>query len=188
MSPASPTHPGRNNKRGARNFARLLMIIALAPLWLGAWGYYQGWRTLNWPTAEALILGSDLRISTSEHRRDDRTVTDQRATVDIRYTYKVDGRDYVGDGIEPYSYGMQNSAAARDQAWKYPANSKVRVAYDPDDATIAYLEPGPSSVSKMLLGIGVVLGLAGFWVRSLTRRGIGTMGGHEETARREGPR
>ena len=40
---------------------------------------------------------------------------------------------------------------------------------------VAYLEPGPSSFSLVLIGIGAVIGLSGFWIRSRARRGIGRM-------------
>jgi hypothetical protein len=187
MSLTSPTHPSRRrSRRGPRNFARLLFALAVVPLGLGGWGCYQGWRTLSWPTVEGVILGSEMRIVTSERRQSDgSTSTEQRATVDIKYTYQVDGRDHVSDGIQPYSYGMQNSALAREQAWRYPANAKVRVAYDPDDPAHAYLEPGASSVSKMLLGVGIAFALAGWWVRGLARRGVGPMAGRNDIAKRE---
>ena len=42
---------------------------------------------------------------------------------------------------------------------------------------VAYLEPGPSSFSLILVVIGVVMGSSGLWVRSLARRGIGHMEG-----------
>ena len=83
----------------------------------------------------------------NERRENDRTVTDVRHTVAIQYSYSVGGREYLGEGIQPYSYGMQNSAAACEQSEHYRPNMAVRVAYHPSDPSEAYLEPGLSSVS-----------------------------------------
>jgi uncharacterized protein DUF3592 len=160
--------------RGPGRMAPLLFALAVVPFALGAWGCYQGWRTLSWPTTQATILSSQAHRFESERRQDGRTVTDVRHTVTIRYSYSVGRRDYLGEGIQPYSYGMQNSAAAREQFERYRPDTAARIAYDPDNPGEAYLEPGLSSVSKMLLGLGVIFALAGFWVRSISRRGAKT--------------
>jgi hypothetical protein len=49
------------------------------------------------------------------------------------------------------------------------------IAYDPAEASVAYLEPGPSSFSLAMVGIGTVIGLSGLWVCNLAWRGIGRM-------------
>ena len=156
--------------RGSARMAPLLFAMAVVPSGLGAWGCYQGWRTLEWPTTGATILQSDARQVHSERRQDGQTVTDTRHTVSIRYSYAANGREYLGEGIQPFSYGMQNSAAARDQAERYRPGTAARVAYNPDNPAEAYLEPGPSSVSMMLLAVGAILTAAGFWIRSIASR------------------
>jgi hypothetical protein len=70
---------------------------------------------------------------------------------------------------------MQNSAGAERMRKQYPVGTPVHVAYDPQSPDIAYLEPGPSSVSLALSGLGIFMGLCGFWVRSLAKRGLGQM-------------
>jgi hypothetical protein len=156
--------------RSPSRMAWLLFALAIVPFGLGTWGCYHGWQTLGWPTTEARILSSDARRIESERRDNDRTVTDVRHTVSIRYSYSVGGREYLGEGIQPYSYGMQNSAVAREQSEHYRPDMAVRVAYHPNDPSEAYLEPGLSSVSKMLLAIGIILAIAGFWIRSISKR------------------
>lgn len=162
--------------RGSARMASLFFALAVVPLALGGWGVYRGWRTTSWPTTDAKILGSDLGRVLTERRQDDRTITDVRHTVAIRYSYMVGGREYLGEGIQPYSYGMQNSAAARDQFERYRPGMTVKVAYDPDDPADAYLEPGPSSVSKLFLGIGVIFMAVGFWLIWIARRSANTRG------------
>ena len=157
--------------RGPSRMPWLLLRIAIVPFGLGAWGCYQGWRTLGWPTTEAKILGSDARRFESQRREDGRTITDVRHAVSVRYSYSVDGREYLGEGIQPYSYGMQNSALAREQFERYRPGMSVPLAYDPTSPADAYLEPGASSVSKMLLAIGLIFAIAGGWVRGISKRG-----------------
>lgn len=157
--------------RAPSRMAWLLFALAIVPFSLGAWGCYRGWQTLGWPTTEARLLSSDARRFESQRREEDRTVTDVRHTVSIRYSYSVGGREYLGEGIQPYSYGMQNSATAREQSERYRPGMAVPVVYDPNDPSEVYLEPGASSVSRMLLTIGVILAIAGFWLRSISKRG-----------------
>ena len=110
---AKPRSRRPKDMRASSRMAPFLFAVAVTPFALGAWGCYQGWRTLSWPVTEAKILGSDARRFESERREDGRTVTDVRHTVTIRYSYAVSGREYLGEGIQPYSYGMQNSASAK---------------------------------------------------------------------------
>lgn len=178
--PAIDQHRNRRaskrEQRGVRNFGRTILAIGAVPLVLGAYGCVMGALTLQWPRTEAKILGSDLRIVTSERRRSDgSSVTDNRATVDVAYAYKVKGRDYVGGEIEPYSFGMQNSALSRIHKQRYPKDAVVSAAYDPENPAIAYLEPRPSATAMMFLGIGVIMTLCGLIVLNWAKRGIGRM-------------
>ena len=77
--------------------------------------------------------------------------------------------------MEPYDFGKQKSAGAKRMNGRHPAGSPAQVAYDPDNPAIAYLEPGPRAYSLALVGIGLVLGGSGFWIRCLARRGVGQM-------------
>lgn len=93
----------------------------------------------------------------------------------VLYRYTVDGREYVAGGVEPYDFGMQNSAGAAKMSERHPPGSTAVVAYDPANPAIAFLEPGPSSFALVLIAIGAVMGLSGFWVRRKASQGIGTM-------------
>jgi hypothetical protein len=151
-----------------QRFSWFLMVVGLAFLGLGAWGIYQGAVTSKWPRAPAVILHSDLRVRDSTPNRSSGQ-RDSTASVAIRYEYTVEGRKYIGDGIEVVDFGLQNSAAARKQHDKYPGGSTAQVAYDPANPAIAYLEPGPSSMSLMLGGIGLGLVLLALLIRRAVR-------------------
>jgi hypothetical protein len=154
-------------------FGRNLIVLALLILVPGLWVAAKGALTLRWPRAEATIVDANLRMQSI--RSAGARYPDEWASFHAHYTYAVGGRDYFGGGIEPYDLGMQNSAGARRMRERHPVGSKAQVAYDPDDPAVSYLEPGPSSVSLMMIGVGAVIGGAGLWIRHLARRGIGQM-------------
>ncbi len=81
------------------------------------------------------------------------------------YQYRVGDRDYVAGGVEPYDFGMQNSAGAAKMRGRHPIGSQAKVAYDPGNPAAAFLEPGPSSFALALSGIGAFMLLVGWWVR-----------------------
>ncbi len=154
-------------------FGRNLIVLALLILAPGLWGAAQGALTLRWPRAEAKIIDASLRTFTRE--ASDSRDRSQWNSFAVHYSYKVGGRDYFAGGVEPYDFGMQNSAGAQRMRERHPVGSTAQVAYDPKDASVAYLEPGPSSFSLVLVGIGAVIGASGLWIRSLAKRGIGRM-------------
>lgn len=160
-------------------FGRFLIVVGAAILLLGAWGAVQGARTLQWPRADATIIDSDLRRFEGSPRRVNGREYDRDHwySFSVHYSFEVGGVEYVTGGVEPYDFGMQNSAGAQKMKDRHPVGSKARVAYNPENPRVAYLEPGPSSFSMILVVIGAVIGSAGLWVRSLARRGIGQMEG-----------
>jgi hypothetical protein len=161
-------------------FGAFLMILGGPILALGAWGAVQGALTLRWPRADATIIDSDLKRFEQEARRGSATAQYDRDywySFSVHYRYEVGGIEYVTGGVEPYDFGMQNSAGAQKMRERHQVGSTARVAYDPANPRIAYLEPGPSSFSLILVVIGVIMGGSGLWVRSLGRRGIGHMEG-----------
>jgi hypothetical protein len=183
MTTASDSSRKRTAKQrpslASASFGRFLMIVGAAILLLGGWGAVQGARTWQWPRAEARIIDSDLRRNESNLRQSANGdyYRDHWYTFAVHYSYRVGTTEYIGGGVEPYDFGMQNSAGARKMKDRHPVGATAKVAYDPDNPAVAYLEPGPSSFALILLAIGAILGLCGLWVRSLARRGIGVMEG-----------
>ena len=143
--------------RKPRGASRYVLYTAAALLLLGSLGAFTGAQTWRWPQTDARILVSDGRTATSR-------------SAEIRYSYSVGGRDYIGGAVQPYDFGLQNWFLSPHQAHRYRENAPVRVSYDPADASVAVLEPGPSGISLMLLGAGILVGLCGAWMHSRSRR------------------
>ena len=150
---------------------KLFFCLAVVAFALGAWAAINGARTLQWPRVPAEIVDAKLTL----HERETRDVRrpDQWHTFSVHYLYRIDGKTYLGGRTEPYDLGMQNSAGAVKMARAYPVGSSAPVAYDPNDPGLAYLTPGPSSFSLMLMGIGVAFGLFGLLARRMIRVGPG---------------
>jgi hypothetical protein len=124
---------------------------------------------LKWPRAQAEIVDAKLTLHERETRDTHRP--DRWHTFDVHYLYRVDGKVYLGGGIEPYAAGMQNSAGAKKMAEAYPVGAKTTVAYNPADMNEAYLIPGPSSFSLVLLALGVIFWLVALLARRMIRLG-----------------
>jgi len=149
----------------------LLFGLALIAFGFGAWAAINGAATLRWPRASAKIIDARLTLHLRQTR--DRDQPDRRHTFAVHYQYSVGGRDYFGSGTEPYDLGMQNSAGAVKMRDRFPVGSTAQVAYNPNDPSEAYLMPGPSSFSLILLGIGVAFALMGGLARRMIRVGPG---------------
>ena len=172
--------------RGGMAFGRNLMVLAALILAIGAYGSVRGALTLKWPRADATITSAELLRQTSTSRGlDSRSIEDGWNSFHVLYKYRVGDREYVAGGVEPYDFGMQNSAGAAKMRERHPVGSVAKVAYDPADPAVAYLEPGPSSFALVLSGIGAFMLLVGWWVRTKAGQGIGTheRGGRHRTHR-----
>lgn len=166
----------RPGNRGGMAFGRNLMVLGTVILGVGAYGTFKGAMTLSWPHATATITNADLlRQSVPATRRDGSSGEESWNSFHVLYRYRVGDREYVAGGVEPYDFGMQNSAGAAKMEQRHPVGSAAEVAYDPNNPATAYLEPGPSSFALALAGIGSTMVLIGFWVRRKASQGIGMM-------------
>ncbi|HEX9326588.1 MAG TPA: DUF3592 domain-containing protein [Reyranella sp.] len=170
--------------RGGMAFGRNLMVLAALILAIGIYGTVRGGLTLKWPRADATITSAELLRQISASRgMDGRSFEDGWNSFHVLYQYHVGGREYVAGGVEPYDFGMQNSAGAAKMRERHPVGSQAKVAYDPGNPAVAYLEPGPSSFALVLSGIGAFMLLTGWWVRTKAAQGIGTMNEEGATER-----
>jgi hypothetical protein len=158
-SPADAVASVPAHRRRLRLAARLFMAVAAVALLLGAWGCFKGFQTLNWPQVEAKIQGGDVRSAEA----------DAQAPAAVYYSYAAGGAEYLSYGIQPDPFAVPFTALRRAQAKRYPPNRMVQAVSDPDDPSIAYLEPGPGDASKVLIAAGVGFAVAGLWLRRRAR-------------------
>jgi hypothetical protein len=163
----------RKKKRGKPDYRIVWFFLAIgvASFAVGAWGAANGARTWCWPRVEAEIVTATHRVIETERR--DQREADKRHTFAVSYVYTVDGQRYLSHNIEPDDFGMQSSGDAVKLANAYPVGSKGQAAYDPANPAVAYLKPGPSSFSLVLMGIGVAFALMAGLARRMVRVGPG---------------
>ena len=170
--------------RGGMAFGRNLMVLAALILAIGIYSVARGAMTLKWPRADATITSAELlRQSSTSRGADGRSIEHGWNSFHVIYQYRVGDRDYVAGGVEPHDFGMQNSAGAAKMRERHPIGSQAKVAYDPGNPAVAFLEPGPSSFALALSGIGAFILLVGWWVRTKAAQGIGTMNEEGATER-----
>lgn len=145
------------NVKGQRVFG-LMMAIAGAGLALvvGPEMEHRAHASSQWPRIEGSVLES--KVEAREHRDGQMDFAAR-----ILYRYQVDGTTYTATRVR---FGDEDTfgtieAEAQSVVDRYPANTSVRVAYDPSDPGQAVLEPGAYRSSRVLRWSGFVLILLG---------------------------
>ncbi|MFH1808993.1 MAG: DUF3592 domain-containing protein [Pseudomonadota bacterium] len=140
---------------GGTFFERWFLVGILLPfiLWFGVGGVLdliRASRSLTWPTAQGQILSSRVRHESSSSRTGggsfsadrSRSGGTQRTEVywpEVIYTYSAQHQEYRGERVAETQY---DDATAAGAVQRYPAGRRVQVRYNPDDPTVALLEPG----------------------------------------------
>ncbi len=195
---AEATPPSRSERRPARpargtprptGMAWMVVALGAVALGFGLWGLKLGLETLSWPRVEAQIVDKRLTVRDDTPSRSSSSdavfgshARSEFAAFAVLFRYDFAGRSHLAGGVERGDLGLQNSAKSRELDETHPVGKRVTVVVDPRDPDDAYLVAGPSSAAKMLTGVGAVMVLIGLWMRSLMRRGIGSVAGADEDA------
>jgi hypothetical protein len=117
--------------------------------------------TDRWGQAEGKILHSEVVLERSALGTDS-PVMNYTATLRVRYSYSVDGQEFIGQVVNLAS--MESPKVAYEQAKRYPVGAEVVVHYEPEEPGACALElESPVPMILTMLGIGIVcLTLAAF--------------------------
>ncbi|MBC7813104.1 MAG: DUF3592 domain-containing protein [Burkholderiales bacterium] len=114
------------------------------------------WKTTDAQLVEArlITIESKARVGVA------RVKIGENYQVAVRYAYKVDGREYVGDRIKvgKHAADVGTRSEGEKQAKKLRAASKLTVYYDPKNPEMAALQLGGDN--SLILGnliIGVIM-------------------------------
>jgi hypothetical protein len=114
----------------------------------------------QWLTAQGEITACAVTVP-GVHDSDD----DTDCSVDVRYRYRVGGKDYEGSHIHAGREAMTSRLLAEQTAARYPLGSRVEVHYRPDRPATAVLEPTDSrSLTALIVFLGVFVWVAGVLV------------------------
>jgi len=129
-------------------YALLLILLCFALMGpaLILYALYADHRdrpTLQWPRVSGKLVQCE-----QYHRGIDQSHTSYR--VDVTYFYAVNGREYIGHRIAPWSAGLESKSRTRSSAFAidHPVGSPVDVYYDPRQPGDAVLLPGPDVESN----------------------------------------
>lgn len=142
------------------NFMPILMVSILIGAGLALYGVYAHWmasRSQSWPTTPGRVILSEVETRY-------RTKGRRSHTAHIVYEYEVDGVRYECDRI---NFGGKTRHSlhhfAEQQAFRYPTQMDVLVAYNPDNPSQAVLECKANWNSKMMVvsgGVSILVAIA----------------------------
>ena len=128
------------------------------------WASYNLRRALQsqtWPRAAGQVLASSVETSQSDG------MTMYRA--EVRYKYNIGNRELVGSRVFfGDQFKVSWSGPANELSAKYRPGAAIRVAYHPEDPSLAVLEPGANwqtygglglTIAVAAMGAAVALGL-----------------------------
>lgn len=107
----------------------------------------------HWPTAEAIILSSQVEGKRAFHP-------------EIIYEYIVGGKKYLGTtdmGVPGFGTKANRLNVASTNVAQNPVGKTITVHYDPQDPVFSQLRIVPMYTAFLLLSIGSMLLGAGLW-------------------------
>jgi len=149
--------------RGLFRFDRIVLLLSLCLLVLGAWEAWGQWsnleRTRAWRSVKGEVLSGHMEVEKSNGRFGD----GWRSWAAMRYRYVVDGRTYrgervyLGETVEWYDEEYVEAFLAA-----HPDGSVIDVHYDPADPRDSALLLEVSYGWALLYGFfGLFAGVAG---------------------------
>ncbi len=142
---------------GGFTFLGLLFVM------IGGFEFLQGLKTNDWPAAAGKIVDSKIvesEVSGSSGRRKTSS-SDRDYTVDVRYSYEVEGRKLEGDRLRYGNESHDSRASAMEEQSRFAPGKEVQVYYDPKTPNRSVLIKGIGlSWLALALGLmGLVIGL-----------------------------
>lgn len=145
----------KSSKLSTIVFGILFLLGGLAGIGYGVLTVQQANDMESWPTAEAIITYSKVRIQTPDSGGSSTYIAD------IRYRYAVDGHTYSSDRITTAQYGTDDSSRAHKQVRTYAVGRTVLAYYNPDEPDYAVLETAWDKIYALAFGAGIVAALLG---------------------------
>jgi hypothetical protein len=114
----------------------------------------NGKQSLSWPTTGGVVI--EAKVHRSEGSRSGNHKSRPTYSPKVKYSYTVDGAEYVGNRIRFAAIGGGDRSEAAAIVKKYAPSNSVEVAYRPDNPSESVLEPGQYGRSIGLIAAGFV--------------------------------
>jgi len=130
----------------------IVLMVAMAAL--DGWKRYKsGKSSQNWPSAEGVILTSE--VKTDLGKSDD---VDPKYTAAITYRYTVEGYEYTGNRVSFAGQTFLKKGRADSLVMRYNKGKRVKVYYNPETPHVSVLEAGADS-GPPIFSIVLLLGI-----------------------------
>jgi hypothetical protein len=135
----------------------LIGLLMVGGALFGYWNIYQEYATARvsdtWPTATGTI--DSVYVRTTPNKRKGR----ETWTVDVLYTYEVEGKGYTGDVLRFGGFpSTSDFGEAQETEAKYAKGTTHPVYYQPGNPERAVLVPGAgSALASLSLGAFLLL-------------------------------
>lgn len=149
--------------------ARLLGIISILMSFLGLVVFSFGiilasisYSSKSWPAANASIIESKLV--------DVKTNTGFKYKPVVKYKYKVDGKEYIGDSLRFIDFNYGSHSKALKVIERYPVGKELESRYHNNYPKMTVLDPG-AHLSDLLVPLaGIVLFFGALILRYVRKR------------------
>jgi hypothetical protein len=141
------------------------LMLLLGWFAYSAIGFTKAIMTKSWPSTGGTVISSDIKRGTSSKGS-------PKYSLDINYTYKIGNEEFQSNRYSSTN-ARGTSQWAREEITRYPANSAVKVYYNPENPKESVLEPGLHSDDywmTLISSIGFVLVLLAFIKQIKIRR------------------
>ena len=152
----TPTKKSVAKKAGIGCLGIIVLFFALLPVIaaIDGWNRYKsGKESLKWPSAEGVILSSE--VKTDLGKSDD---ADPKYTAAITYRYAVEGYEYTGERVSFAGQTFLKKGRADSLVMRYNKGKRVKVCYNPETPHISVLEAGADS-GPPIFSIVLLLGI-----------------------------
>ncbi len=126
------------------------LVFALVFI-IGGWLFYkhvsqtiidEANASKDWPIVQGMVSFSDIKSSISDG--------DEMYSIDLLYTYTVQGENYTGNRISTISSSTSSLSEVEKDLNKYPEGELLSVYYNPEAPSISMLEPGAGFFTYMI--------------------------------------
>jgi len=131
-------------------------LIGLGGVLLTTWHIKQDRASESWPQVTGTVITSRIGSSTT-HRQNKTRSSDTDYSVELRYTYEVEGQAYEGHRLRFGSTSHERRSDAQKEQRQFQAGKKVSVYYHPEKPGRSVLVRGGNGNWGQLIGLSICL-------------------------------
>jgi hypothetical protein len=141
-----PTNPE------AISFAEIFLSIGISTTGLGIWLRKREFAPKHWPNIYGLI--TNIKI---DEQATGSIYASKIYVPIIEYEYQYNGQAFKSARRRANNYSIGNKHSAEEVSSRYSVGKSVKVFINPKKPAVSALEYGATSLSWVLIGLGIIL-------------------------------